>query len=93
MRSRYSAYANLNEAYLRRSWHPATCPAELKLEQRRHWIGLKVTDTVAGGEQDASGEVAFIARSKIAGKAERLDERSHFERIGGRWVYVGAVVA
>ena len=92
MRSRYSAYVLLDEAYLRRSWHPATCPARLDLDRRQRWLGLKVTDTVQGNADDESGEVAFVARYKIAGKGHRLVERSHFERLAGRWVYVGAIV-
>ena len=92
MRSRYTAYALRDEAYLRRTWHPATCPPNLDLDPATRWIGLKVIDTVAGGVDDDSGEVAFVARYKIAGKGHRLEERSHFARLGGRWIYVGAVV-
>ncbi len=93
MRSRYSAYATGNEDYLLYTWHPATAPADLNLEDDQRWIGLKITDTKLGGAGDDEGEVAFVARYKIAGKGHRLQERSHFQRLGGRWVYVGGVVS
>jgi SEC-C motif-containing protein len=48
-------------------------PAEI----RRH-----ATD----GSDQAS--VEFIARSKLAGRAHRLHENSHFVREGGRWYYL-----
>jgi len=32
--------------------------------------------------------VEFVARSKLAGKAHRLHERSRFTREGGQWWYV-----
>ena len=92
MRSRYSAFATGNLDYLRYSWHPATCPPDLELDPLQRWIGLKVIDVAAGGEDDTEGEVHFVARCKIAGKGHRLEERSHFQKVAGRWVYVGVVV-
>jgi SEC-C motif-containing protein len=32
--------------------------------------------------------VAFVARSKLGGRAHRLVETSRFVREGGRWFYV-----
>jgi len=93
MRSRYSAFVNGNVDYLRRSWHPATCPATIHLDPQQRWLGLKVTDVEGGGEADSDGEVAFVARYKISGRGHRLEERSSFTRLGDRWVYVGRVVA
>ena len=92
MRSRYSAFVTQNEAYLRRSWHPATCPATITLDPDQRWLGLKVTRTAEGGAEDTDGEVAFVARYKLAGKGHRLEENSSFTRLGGQWVYVGRVV-
>jgi SEC-C motif-containing protein len=36
----------------------------------------------------AKGEVEFVARSRVAGKGQRLHERSRFVREDGRWWYV-----
>ncbi len=90
MRSRYTAFTLGNEAYLRHSWHPDNCPKIIRLNEDTRWLGLKIKNTVAGGEHDESGDVEFIARSKIHGKASRLHENSRFGRFEGRWVYIDA---
>lgn len=88
MRSRYSAYVSANTDWLRKSWHPDTCPETLDLEPDTRWLGLKIVHTHGGGPQDLEGEVAFVARFRIHGRGQRLEERSFFSRVGGLWVYV-----
>ena len=88
MRSRYTAFVLLNEDYLRYSWHPDYCPDKIHLNEQTRWLGLKIVNTVAGGVADETGEVEFVARSKINGRASRLHENSHFSRFQGRWVYL-----
>lgn len=85
MRSRYSAFVTENLAYLKYSWHPDDCPADLKLEPN-HWIGLKVLNH---GEYipAKSAWVHFVARYKVGGKAHRIEERSLFSVSNGRWYY------
>ena len=85
MRSRYSAFAVGDAAYLLASWHPTTRPATLVLDPQTRWTGLEVL-SARGGLLDADGEVAFRA-SHTRGVVE---ERSRFARDGGRWSYVGA---
>jgi len=51
------------------------------------WLGLKIINTVDGNIDDKTGEVEFVARSKINGKASRLHENSQFARFENRWVY------
>jgi len=88
MRSRYTAFVLLNEDYLRYSWHPDFCPKNIHLNEQTRWLGLKIINTVAGGVEDETGEVEFVARSKINGKASRLHENSRFSRFEHRWVYL-----
>ncbi len=88
MRSRYTAFALQDGNYLRYSWHPDNCPADIRLNADTTWLGLKIVDTVAGGRDDVTGQVEFIARSKNSGKASRLHEISRFCRNNGRWVYI-----
>jgi len=88
MRSRYSAFCLQNEAYLRYSWHPETCPKNILLNDDCRWLGLKIKSTLAGNETDETGEVEFVARSKTSGKASRLHENSRFGRFNNRWVYI-----
>lgn len=88
MRSRYTAYARGDLDWLRQTWHPDTCPADLRPDRAAQWIGLKILDTESGGPEDRRGTVEFVARYKIGGRAFRLHERSRFERLDGLWVYV-----
>jgi SEC-C motif-containing protein len=86
MRSRYSAFATGNAEYLISTWDEAFRPKTLSLEPEQKWIGLKV---LSHGEDinGTSGWVHFIARYKIAGKAQRLEERSLFSVHNKRWYY------
>jgi SEC-C motif-containing protein len=87
MRSRYTAYARERLDYVRATWHPKTCPSELRPVPGLRWIGLQIRRVEAGGPQDTIGTVEFVARSKLGGRAARLHETSSFERVDGRWVY------
>lgn len=84
MRSRYSAFAVCDEAYLLASWHPSTRPASVDLDPATRWTGLEITGRTAGGPFDARGEVSF--RAYYRGGV--LAERSRFQRGAGTWFYV-----
>ena len=87
MRSRYAAYVLRLVDYLRATWASETCPVTLDLGPRGlEWLGLHVKRYVPIDDDHAT--VEFVARSKVGGRAQRLHERSRFERRVGRWVYV-----
>lgn len=88
MRSRYSAFTRLDEAYLLATWHPTTRPANLDLHAPPipSWLGLKVLAYQL--QDDTHATVEFVARSKINGRAQRLHEVSRFVREDGRWFYL-----
>lgn len=88
MRSRYTAYARGEDDYLSATWHPSTRPQSVEPDAGVRWLGLKIIATEAGGPVDTQGVVEFVARYKLGGRARRLHERSRFERLQGRWVYV-----
>ncbi len=88
MRSRFSAFARGDAAYLLASWHPSTRPAELALDADVVWRRLQIVDTVAGGADDARGVVEFRASYRAPEGAGLLHERSRFSRVDGRWVYL-----
>ena len=91
MRSRYSAFVLGLADYLLATWHPSTRPPTLELEAGTHWLGLEVrAHRLPGGDgkDEAKGEVEFVARSRVAGKGQRLHECSRFVREDGRWFYV-----
>jgi SEC-C motif-containing protein len=92
MRSRYSAYVLGLDAYLLATWHPRTRPAALEQQPAGlRWLGLEVKHHRLIDADHA--EVHFVARSKLAGRAHRLQETSRFERVDGRWLYVDGDVS
>jgi SEC-C motif-containing protein len=86
MRSRYSAFVECNAAYLLATWHPSQRPDRIDFEPGCKWLGLEVRSARVTGADAA--EVEFVARSRTAGRAQRLHERSRFLREDGRWYYV-----
>ncbi len=92
MRSRYSAYVVDRRDHLLASWHPRTRPARIEPpEPGLRWLGLTVK---AHHQQDAThATVAFVAVSKLGGRAHRLVETSRFERVDGAWLYVDGDLA
>ncbi len=90
MRSRYSAFVREDAAYLLATWHASTRPPHLDFEPGQRWLGLTVR---AHRDTDADhAEVEFVARSRVAGRGQRLHERSRFVREDGRWFYVDGVM-
>jgi SEC-C motif-containing protein len=92
MRSRYSAFAVGDPAYLLDTWHADTRPAALELDPRVRWTGLEIVRTSGGRAFDAEGTVEFRAHSVRAGAAAAQHEVSRFVRDGGRWRYLDGVV-
>lgn len=92
MRSRYSAFVLDLRDYLLATWHPDTRPAVIEPpEPGLRWLGLEVKLARLTGPD--AGEVRFVARSKLGGRAHRLVERSGFVREGGHWFYTRALDA
>ncbi|WP_437126620.1 YchJ family protein [Paraconexibacter antarcticus] len=93
MRSRYSAFAVADAAYLLATWHPATRPAaaDLVLDPDVEWRRLEITGTTDGGPDDDAGTVEFVARYWDATFRRRGEQRetSAFVREDGQWFYVG----
>ncbi len=92
MRSRYSAYTLDLISYLLDTWHPSTRPTDLPPnEPGLRWLGLTVYQHKV--QDDGHATVHFAARSKLAGRAFRLEETSRFVTDeAGRWLYVDGVV-
>lgn len=90
MRSRYSAFAVGDAAYLLATWDPTTRPESLELDDATEWRRLFIEGSVAGGPFDDAGSVTFTAIARGPGGRVELRERSRFRRSGPerRWVYV-----
>lgn len=90
MRSRYSAYVLGRTDYLRATWDPATCPADLAVDpdapDAARWLGLQIKRFETQDERHAL--VEFVARYKSGGRGHRLHEVSRFVRGDDeRWRY------
>ncbi len=89
MRSRFSAFSVGDEAYLLRTWHPATRPPGVDLDAKVRWVRLEILQTSGGGFLDEEGTVRFRAHYTERGRDGRMDEHSRFVTDGGDWLYVG----
>ena len=92
MRSRYCAYALGGYGkYLLETWHPLMTERLTieSLSQKQHeWVQLEIINKTQTGD---SATVEFNAHY-ITPENEQcvLHENSYFQRIKGRWLYVGA---
>ncbi len=87
MRSRYTAFAVGDQAYLLASWHPSTRPPALSLDPAVRWERLEVL-SADGGLFSATGTVAFRAHFRLRGVRSVQSEVSAFARVDGRWCYL-----
>lgn len=93
MRSRYSAFVQLNIDYILSTYSNKTRPINQKREiyhwaKSLIWIGLIILRTEMGDENDSKGWVEFQATYQENGRLEILHEKSFFIKEKGKWVYV-----
>jgi SEC-C motif domain protein len=91
MRSRYSAFAVGDAAYLLATWHATTRVPRLDLDPDVRWTGLDVLATSGGSLFARDGTVEFRAHYVVGGRAGAQHENSRFVREGGRWRYLDGV--
>lgn len=89
MRSRYTAFVLQRPDYLLATWHPSTRPESIDFEDKVKWLGLDIrTAQEPSSPDEDQAWVEFVARSRVAGRGQRLHERSRFVREQGRWFYI-----
>lgn len=88
MRSRFSAFAVRDEAYLLRSWDPATRPGTVDFDPGMRWERLEILGSTGGGPFHTEGTVEFRAHYRAGRTAGVLHENSRFRRAAGAWVYL-----
>ena len=97
MRSRYAAYVKGAIDYLVDTQDASTRGAVdragiAQWSRDTIWLGLEIVDVVAGGEDDTTGVVEFIARGATRGAPFAQRERSRFRKVDGAWFYVDGTV-
>ncbi|WP_299592331.1 YchJ family metal-binding protein [uncultured Microbulbifer sp.] len=85
MRSRYSAFVTGNLTYLRKTWHPDTCPKLNGDDLQTRWSRLDVIQSKRGLKKSI---VEFKAWFDDDGEERALHEISLFKLHKKRWVYV-----
>lgn len=93
MRSRFSAFGRGDEAYLLRTWHPATRPRLIGLDPATRWVRLEVLQSTDGSAFHTGGAVRFRAHYLERGRVGCLEEHSRFVVLDGAWLYVGPLGA
>lgn len=95
MRSRYSAFALGGFGqYLKDTWLPSTAQAldAAELSQRTiDWLGLAIVSNSQKGDLGVVEFRAFFLGEDGLKKVHH--EVSQFQRIGGKWLYVGGDVS
>jgi len=93
MRSRFTAYAMHNSAYLLSSWDNSTRPAEIDFSNDTgKWTELNIISTKKGGAKDSKGTVEFKAHFTLDGEPRIMSEISRFVKKQGRWFYLDGKV-
>jgi SEC-C motif domain protein len=88
MRSRFSAFAVGDAAYLLATWHPSTRPTSLEPDDDVRWYRLDIESIERGGPLDRDGIVEFTAHYRSPDGAGTQHEVSAFVRGASGWLYV-----
>ena len=93
MRSRFTAYALRNAAYLLDTWDATVRPGAIDFSREKiDWHRLEIVATKKGGIKDSKGVVEFKAFYRENGEEHVLHEVSRFTKINGRWFYLNGVM-
>jgi SEC-C motif-containing protein len=93
MRSRYAAFATGAVEYIGHTVAPEKHKefdekGVREWSQKSEWQGLEIKATEAGGENDTTGIVEFIAHYSINGTDHDHHERAEFRKEKGQWYFV-----
>ncbi len=94
MRSRFTAYAQHNAAYLLATWDSGKRPdgIDFSKEGDVEWTRLEILGKKKGGEKDHKGIVEFKAYYLLDGDEYAMHEISRFVKHDGLWFYLDGVV-
>ena len=93
MRSRFTAYAMHNEAYLKQTWETSKRPIDIDFsKETAQWQRLEIVTLKKGGAHDEKGIVEFKAYYLLDGEECVMNEMSRFKKVAGRWFYLDGVV-
>ncbi|MCK9996308.1 MAG: YchJ family protein [Candidatus Krumholzibacteria bacterium] len=90
MRARYTAYTQVEMDFLKNSVHPDHRQDEdgdgaREWAENSEWHGLEILDCKAGGPDDETGQVEFVASYTYEGQDKQYHEVAEFTRTEGGW--------
>ena len=94
MRSRFTAYAQQNAAYLLATWDDSKRPNNIDFSKEGNvdWIRLEIVDCKKGSTKDNKGIVEFKAYYLMNGAEYTMHEISRFVKKDGKWFYLDGKV-
>ena len=93
MRSRFTAYAMQDGAYLLKTWDVSTRPASVDFSKETgEWTCLDIILTKKGARKDSKGLVEFKAYFTVDGEQRVMNEISRFAQKQGHWYYLDGKV-
>ncbi len=93
MRSRFTAYAKQNEAYLLETWDTTKRPKNIDFSKEEAvWTRLEILKTKKGSEKDTKGIVEFKAYYVLDNETYVMKEISRFIKVAGQWYYLEGLV-
>ncbi|HLE11790.1 MAG: hypothetical protein A2504_15170 [Bdellovibrionales bacterium RIFOXYD12_FULL_39_22] len=93
MRARYSAFANGELDYLKKTYNPEKLHEYNEEEIKRWalesaWKGLEIVNSEGGSVADENGQVEFVAKYEARGQEYSHHELSTFKKIDGSWFFM-----
>ncbi|QBQ56017.1 YchJ family protein [Nitrosococcus wardiae] len=93
MRSRFTAFAIKDEAYILETWDPAKRPPKVDFPKTPiEWNRLEIVEKKKGGNKDTKGIVEFKAYYLLDNEEYVVNEISRFRKEQGRWYYLDGAV-
>jgi SEC-C motif domain protein len=92
MRSRYAAYAKVETDYIFETTHPKhregyDHAGTKEWAESAEWQSLEIVSTMAGGADDTTGEVEFVARYTEKGEPRVHHEVALFKKEKDTWFF------
>jgi SEC-C motif-containing protein len=92
MRARYTAYSQVEMDFLQSTVHPDFRKEEdsegaRDWAENSEWHGLEIIDHKAGGPDDETGTVEFVATYSYGGEDKQYHEVAEFGRSEGAWMF------
>ena len=96
MRTRYTAYTQVEMDFLQSTVHPdfrqdEDADGARDWAENSEWHGLEIISTAGGGSDDDTGRVEYVASYSYEGQDKQYHEVASFSRADGDWHFTEGV--